>query len=49
MAYYGYCPKCKQPCEIIFRQSRVERRLDGAEEVIKSKGKPFVIPVNHIC
>ncbi len=49
MAYQGYCPRCKQPCEIIFRCSRAEKRLDGSEVVVKTKGKPFVIPINHTC
>lgn len=49
MPYRGYCPRCKQPCEIIFRQSKVNTLADGTEKLIISKGKPFVIPVNHTC
>ncbi len=48
MAYFGYCPRCKGSCEIIFRQS-VEKETKEGKKLVTSKGKPFVIPVNHTC
>lgn len=44
----GYCPKCKEPCTIIFRYSRKHEVNGVVIGVIHSK-RPMPIPLNHTC
>lgn len=44
----GYCPKCKNACEIIFRYSR-KIIVKGVEVGEVHSKKPMPIPVNHTC
>lgn len=44
----GYCPKCKEPCTIIFRRSK-ERKVNGVEIGVMHSKRPMPIPINHSC